>query len=268
MTKAVILGSGTSNGIPMLGVQYPPGYLDDPKNHRNRACLALLGPEGNVIVDCPPELRLMAHKNGIYDIDAVLITHTHADHIMGMDDLRSICMKTGKAVPIYTLPRYQDDIRRVFAYAFQEFPSGVFVPRFDLNDVSMEPSTLHLAGMEIRTFIVDHGKIPVIGLRVHDFAYITDVSNIPAAARAELVGIDTLVVDAVRLKPHPNHFHLEKALEAAAEIGARRTILTHLSGDYDHSKTNAELPKGVELAYDGMEVSVFGDNMHKTYELP
>jgi len=264
VTTAVILGSGTSNGIPMLGVEYPPGYLEDPRNRRNRACLALQGPTGNVIVDCPPELRLMAHAAAIHDIEAVIVTHTHADHIMGMDDLRSICMKTGRPVPIYTLPRYQEDIRRVFAYAFIEHQTGVFVPRFDLYDVA---ETLHLGGMEIRTFLVEHGRIPVIGLRVGDFAYITDVSHIPDSARAELHGLETLVVDAVRLKPHPNHFHLEKALAVAAEIGAKRTILTHLSGDYDHAKSNSELPEGVELAYDGMKVSVSGDKNNKTSEV-
>jgi phosphoribosyl 1,2-cyclic phosphate phosphodiesterase len=253
---AIILGSGTSNGVPTLGVEYPEGYFEDPKNRRNRACLALLGPDGNVIVDCPPELRIMAHAAGIHDIDAVLITHSHADHVMGMDDLRSICMKTGKAIPVYTLPRYAEDIRRIFNYAFRTFPEGVFVPRFDLYDLSETPSTTQLGGMSVRTFVVEHGKVPVVGLRVNDFAYITDVSHIPEAAMAELQGLDTFVVDAVRYRPHPNHFHLERALEVAAEVGARKTILTHLSSDYDHTKTNKELPPGVELAYDGMKIEI------------
>lgn len=256
MPTAIILGSGTSNGVPTLGVEYPEGYFDDPRNRRNRACLALLGPEGNVIVDCPPELRLMAHAASIHDIHAVLITHSHADHVMGMDDLRSICMKTGKAIPVYTLPRYAEDIRRIFSYAFRTFPQGVFVPRFDLHDLPETPSTLELAGMSIRTFVVQHGSFPVIGLRVNDFAYITDVSHIPDEAMAELKGLDTFVVDAVRRKPHPNHFHLDRALEVSAEVGARRTILTHLSSDYDHAKTNSELPKGVELAYDGLRIDI------------
>jgi phosphoribosyl 1,2-cyclic phosphate phosphodiesterase len=251
VAEAVFLGSGTSNGVPMLGYEYPDGFLDNPKNHRTRASIVLRGPTGNLLVDCPPELRLQLTRERIYDLDAVLVTHTHADHVMGMDDLRSLCIKYRRPIPVYTLPRYQEDIRRIYAYAFMDFPPGVFVPRFDLHDV---PRELDLVGLTVRTFLVDHGQIPVIGLRVNDFAYITDVSRIPDEARAELDGLDTLVIDAVRLKPHPNHFHLERALEVAAEIGARRTLLTHLSHDYDHDVTNAGLPHGVELAFDGLRV--------------
>ena len=253
MPEAIILGSGTSNGVPMLGVTYPPAYLANPKNHRNRACLVLLGPEGNLLVDCPPELRLMCTGAGITRFESVLITHTHADHIMGMDDLRSICMLTNRAVPVYTLPIYQEDIRRVFNYAFKEFPPEVVVPRFDLRDV---PETFSVGGMQIRTFLVRHGKDPVVALRVGGFAYITDVSEIPPEVMPLLGGLDTFVVDAVREKPHPNHFHMARALEVAKEIGAKKTYFTHLSADYDHDVTNAALPKGIELAYDGLRVPI------------
>jgi phosphoribosyl 1,2-cyclic phosphate phosphodiesterase len=248
------MGTGTSNGVPMLGATYPPGYLDDPRNRRNRACLCLQGPTGNLVVDCPPELRLMAHANGVHDIESVLITHTHADHVMGMDDLRSICMKTGQAVPVRTLPRFQDDIRRIFAYAFASFPEGVFVPRFDLIDVPEAPADFEVGGMTVRTFLVEHGRIPVIGLRTGGFAYVTDVSHIPETAWKELQDLDTLVIDATRYRPHPNHLHFDKAIETAQALGARRTILTHLSGDYDYTTT--ALPEGVELAYDGMILEI------------
>jgi phosphoribosyl 1,2-cyclic phosphate phosphodiesterase len=253
MPEVIVLGSGTSNGVPTLGVQYPPEFIADPCNHRTRSSILIQSPTGNVLVDCSPELRLQVTREGIYDIDAVIVTHTHADHVMGMDDLRSICLKTGRAVPVYTLPRYQEDIRRIFNYAFREFPAGVFVPRFDLFDC---PAQLEVAGLTIQTFEVIHGKIPVIGVRINDFAYITDVSEIPADVWPLLGSLDTVMLDAVRYEPHPNHFHYDKAIEVGHQIGAKRTIFTHLSHDYDHGPASARLPKSFELAYDGMRIQI------------
>lgn len=252
MGEAIVLGSGTSNGIPTLGHRYPPGYLDNPKNHRTRSSLLVQGPEGNLLVDCPPEMRLQLTGQKVFDVEAVLITHTHADHVMGMDDLRSLCIRDGRAMPVYTLPAYQDDIRRIYPYAFKEFPAGIFVPRFDLRDV---PPVLSVGGLEILTFVVAHGPTPVVGIRVGDFAYITDVSEIPPAAWDLLQGLDVLMIDAVRIHPHPNHFHLSRAIEVAQALRPRQTFFTHLSHDYDHDRTNSELPKGIELAYDGLRIS-------------
>ena len=251
MAKAILLGSGTSNGVPMLGAKYRPGYLDNPKNHRNRSCLFLQGPTGNLLVDCPPELRLMCTGAGISEFAAVLITHTHADHIMGMDDLRSVTIKTGKPMTVYAMPVHQADIRRVFNYAFGEYPPGILVPRFDLLDV---PHVIEVGGLQVRTFVVDHGTTPVVGLRVNDMAYITDVSRIPDEAMEMLEALDTLVVDAVRREPHPNHFHFEQAIAVAKLVGARMTYFTHLGSDYDHDVTNAELPSNIQLGYDGLEI--------------
>lgn len=237
----------------MLGMTYPPGYLDNPKNHRSRSCLVVRGPSGNLLVDCPPELRLQCTGARITEIDAVIQTHSHADHIMGMDDLRSICIKTGRAIPVYTLPRYQEDIRRIYPYAFAEFPAGVFVPRFDLHDIRPEEE---LCGMRVQSFVVEHGQVPVIGIRIGGFAYITDVSRVPDDVWRLLEGLDTFIVGATRYREHPNHFTFEQALEAAAKVGAKQTYLTHLSADYDHDPVDAALPKGVNLAYDGLRVQV------------
>lgn len=251
MIWAVVLGSGTSNGVPSLGVRYPPGFLENPKNHRTRPSLLLRGPGGDVLVDCAPEMRLQLSREGVERLEAVLVTHGHADHVMGMDDLRSFCLRIGGAMPVYALPETQADIRRIFPYAFAEFPPGIEVPRFDLRDVT---DPLELAGLVIETFWVWHGPTRVLGLRVRDFAYLTDVSEIPEDVWPRLRGLDTLVLDAVRRRPHPNHFHLEKAIEVAQRIGARRTYFTHLSHDYDHDRTNAELPDGIRLAYDGLRI--------------
>ena len=251
--QAIILGSGTSNGVPMLGVRYSEGFLANPKNHRMRASCLLQGPEGNFLIDCSPEMRLQLVREEIYSVQEVLITHTHADHIMGMDDLRSFCMMEERDIPIYTLPRYQDDIRRVFNYAFQDIPKGVFVPRFDLRDV---PAIIHSCGLEIHTFEVQHGRFPCLGVRVENFAYITDVNFIADDVKSQLQGLDTLVIDAVRMKPHPNHFHFEAAIEAIAELNPRQAFLTHLSHDYDHDEFEKSLPDNIRLAYDGLKIPI------------
>jgi phosphoribosyl 1,2-cyclic phosphate phosphodiesterase len=253
MPEVVVLGSGTSNGVPMLGVQYPAEYLANPKNHRTRASIIIQGPEGCLLVDCSPELRMQMVREGLHAIDAVILTHSHADHIMGMDDLRSICIRTRRPMPVYTLPRYQEDVRRIFPYAFMDFPVGVEVPRFELGDIS---DSMSLCGMEVQTFVVMHGQTPVIGLRIGGFAYLTDVSEIPDSVWPRLEGLDTLILDAVRYKPHPNHFHMEKAIEVATALGARQTYFTHLSHDYDHDVTNAELPARMALAYDGLRIEI------------
>ena len=249
----VVLGSGTSNGVPMLGVEYPTEYLANPKNWRTRASIILLGPGGNVLVDCAPELRLQMAREKLTRIDDVIITHTHADHVMGMDDLRSICMKTKRPMPIYADESSQADIRRIFPYAFAEHAAGIEVPRFDLH---CPGEVLELCGMEIQILRVMHGpKVQVLALRVNDFAYVTDVNFIPPNEMKRLRGLDTLILDAVRYKPHPNHYHFDAAIEVAQELGARMTYFTHLSSDYDHDKTNAELPPGIQLAYDGLRIT-------------
>ncbi len=251
MGQAIVLGSGTSNGVPTLGKRYPAEYLANPKNHRTRPSLLLQGPEGNVLVDCPPELRIQLVREEVFDLEAVIVTHTHADHVMGMDDLRSLCLKYERPMPVYTAPAYQEDIRRIFPYAFLDFPEGIWVPRFELRDV---PPVLRLAGLEIQTYWVEHGPLPVLAVKVGGFAYVTDVSRIPDDVWRHFQGLDTLVLDAVRYRPHPNHFHFDKAVEVALALGAKRTYFTHLSDDYDHDVTNATLPPAIELSYDGLRI--------------
>lgn len=252
MAEAIILGSGTSNGVPMLGFRYPAGYLDNPKNYRTRSSLLLLGKTGNVLIDCPPEMRLQLTRQSIYELDAVIVTHTHADHVMGMDDLRSLCMIYDRAMPIYTLPEHGDDIRRIFPYAFNPAPPEIVVPRFDLR---IMPEVLEVSGLRIISFLVEHGATRVIGIRVNDLAYITDVSFIPPEAEEKLRGLETLIVDGLRYRPHPNHFNVEAALAFRARIQPGRTILTHLTHDFDHDKSEALLPEDVRLAYDGMRLA-------------
>ncbi len=254
MNTAVILGSGTSNGCPSLGYDYSPEFLANPKNWRTRSSLLLRGPAGNLLVDATPEMRLQLLGAKVKMVDAVLITHTHADHIMGMDDLRCFELRSQRCMPIYAQPHDQQVLRRVFKYAFEPPLGDVHVPTFELRDV---PEILRVGGMEVRIFVVMHGPTPVLGLRVGGLAYLTDVNEIPEKARGFLEGLDTLILDAVRRKPHPNHYHFERALEVAREIGARMTYFTHLSHDYDHDLVERdELPDNIRLAYDGLELPI------------
>lgn len=255
--RVVVLGSGTSNGVPMPGVEYPPEFLAHPHNWRTRSSIVIQGPGGNLLVDCSPELRLQVVREEIRRVEAVLITHSHADHIMGMDDLRSFCLRQGGELPIYSLGRYLDDIRRVFAYAFVPPAPGTFVPRLDLREIAADGEVLDLVGLPVRVFSVEHGKVPVIALRIGGFAYLTDVSRIPPEAEAWLSDLDTLMIDAVRLSPHPNHFHLDAALEQIRRFAPKQAILTHLSADFD-AGAPPTLPPGVRLAYDGMTLDLTG----------
>lgn len=253
----------------MLGYSYPPGYLDEPKNHRTRCSIVMQGPTGNLLIDCAPEMRLQLTREGILDIEAVLITHTHADHVMGMDDLRSICLIQRKTMPIHTLPRYQADIRRIFPYAFPPYPEHIEVPKFELHDVG---STLSVGGMDCEVLQVWHGReTPCLAVRCGGFAYVTDVSEIAPEAQDRLMNLETLILDAVRIRPHPNHFNLEGALAKIEELKPKRTYLTHLSHDYDHHVTNRALPPGVELAYDGLRIPFElpdSESSRKTSKMP
>lgn len=249
---AIILGSGTSNGVPMLGVRYTPEFLGNPKNHRTRSSCVLMGPTGNLLIDCAPEMRIQLVREGIFSVQEVLITHTHADHIMGMDDLRSFCIMEQRAIPVTTLPRYQDDIKRVFAYAFADVPPGVWIPRFDLKDV---PEVLHVGGLDVQIFEVMHGKVPCLGVRVNDFAYLTDVNYISPEVMSQLQGLDTLVIDSVRHDPHPNHFHFDATMEVIATLRPKMAYLTHLSHEFDHNSYEDQLPPNVRLAHDGLRIS-------------
>lgn len=253
MPTAIMLGSGTSNGVPTLGRKYTAEFLAEPRNHRTRPSLLLQGPTGNVLVDCAPEMRLQLLREGIDDVKACIITHTHADHVMGMDDLRAFCLKNQQAMPVYTYPRYQEDIKRIFRYAFEDVPAHVWIPRFDLR----EPQEfIEECGLSIRTLQVIHGDMPVIALRIGDFAYVTDVSEIPPEAMAHLSGLQTLILDAVRYRPHKNHFHFEKAVAIAKEIGAGMTYFTHLSDDFHHPEVEDSLPTNIRLGFDGLRIAI------------
>ncbi len=254
MIEAIVLGCGTSHGVPTIGCRCNVCHSSDPKNKRTRSGIVIRSITNTVLFDAPPELRLQLVREQIDSIDSVVITHSHADHIMGLDDLRSITEKTGTPMPIYGQPNVLEDIRRVFNYAFIPPTNlGGGLPAFDLRPA---PSPLIIGNLTFNLFEVLHGNLPVLGLRIGDFAYLTDVSEIPETVFPRLSGLQTLILDATRIAPHPSHFHLEKAVEVSQRLKPAQTYLTHLSHDYDYEATNAALPTGIELSFDGLRISI------------
>jgi phosphoribosyl 1,2-cyclic phosphate phosphodiesterase len=251
--RVTVLGSGTSHGVPTIGCSCPVCRSCNPRNRRFRTSIAVQGPSGTILVDTPPELRLAALAFDLARVDAVLYTHSHADHLFGLDDVRRYNDLSGQELPIYADERTLDDIRRAFRYVFHKTQVGGGKPRLTLNPV---PPQFTLCGIDVRTFTVLHGKLPVQAYRFDDLAYVTDVNRIPEPAMDQLRGLDVLILDAVRYKPHSTHFGLFQALEVIAELRPKRAFLTHLSHQFDHDAVNAILPAGVLLAYDGLRIDL------------
>ena len=255
--KVTVLGSGTSHGVPMIGCECAVCRSTDPRNKRLRPSILVTADDGaNILVDTPPEMRLALLASQVKRLDAILYTHSHADHIFGLDDVRTFNYRTGKAMPVYAEPSVLDDLRRIYAYIFKPTQAGGGKPQVELHSIAPnQPLLLH--GVDILPLRVSHGRLPILAYKFGPrFAYVTDVSAIPSETWPHLENLDLLMLDAVRREPHDTHFHLDAALETIALLQPKRTLLTHLSHDYDYAATNAELPPGVELAFDGQVVNL------------
>jgi phosphoribosyl 1,2-cyclic phosphate phosphodiesterase len=252
--QLVFLGTGTSVGVPMIGCTCPTCRSIDPRNKRLRCALILGLPGGTLLIDTPPDLRTQLLRENIGTVDATLFTHDHADHVFGLDDLRVFPHYLGRPMPIYCEAQVEDRVRKSFDYAFSEeaksYAGGV--PQIDFRQITTEP--FEVLGQRVVPIRLHHGRFRVLGYRIGNVAYCTDTNEIPPESWPLLEGLDVLILDALRQKPHVSHFSLDEAIAVAERLRPRQTLFTHLSHDLEHAATCARLPAGMSLAYDGLRV--------------
>ncbi|MGI4756194.1 MAG: MBL fold metallo-hydrolase [Janthinobacterium lividum] len=254
--ELTFLGTGTSMGVPTLGCPCAVCHSADERNNRLRSSIALRFANRAVLIDTGPDFRTQALRAGVHEIDAVLYTHGHADHVLGFDDLRPLTLSKPGRLPLYADDPTADTIERIFDYTFTKRDRYPTSARVDLHRLSSEPgTTLSLFGACFERIPVIHGRNTIAGYRFGRAAYLTDMSDLPQASFERLRGLDIVILDALRREPHPSHSHLDNSIAIAARIGAKQTYFTHISHDLDHGPTEADLPHGVHLAYDGLRLN-------------
>jgi phosphoribosyl 1,2-cyclic phosphate phosphodiesterase len=251
----------------MIGCDCRVCRSSDPHDRRSRPSILIELPDdgeaggsavGNgvrtILVDTSTDLRQQALARDVRRVDAILFTHSHADHVFGLDEVRRFNHLQHEAIPAFADERTGTDLRRMFAYIFDsETPTSGGIPRIALNRIA---GPFSLGGMEIVPIPILHGRRPILGFRFGSFAYLTDCSAIPESSWALLEGVRTLIIDALRHRPHPTHFSVSEAIDAAVRIGPERTYFTHICHDLPHEETCATLPEGVQLAYDGLVLEI------------
>lgn len=255
--KLTFLGTGTSFGVPQIGCSCAVCRSTDPRDKRMR-CAAVIESDGGtrILIDTPPELRLQLLASGVASIDALFITHDHADHTHGLDDIRSLTVRRSAMLPVYGPAEALAGLERKFAYVFDEsirpLP-GTAKPEGRLVPVSAG-ERVRVGDIEIEAIEVPHGPVRVFGYRAGPIAYITDAKALPPKALEQLAGVRVLVLNSLRRTPHPTHLSIGEAVAIAQQLGVPRTLLTHLTHEISHADLSAELPNGVEPAYDNLTV--------------
>jgi phosphoribosyl 1,2-cyclic phosphate phosphodiesterase len=251
--KLTFLGTGTSTGVPSIGCECETCISNDPRDKRLRVSIIIEHGGRTVLVDTSADFRQQALRYGLKHLDAVLITHCHADHVFGLDDIRPLNFRFG-ALGVYANERAWVDIKRIFKYIFEPSHFGGGLPEVIANVVMPGASFCIGEELQITPLEVIHGRLPVMAYRFNDFAYLTDLSEIPGATIAALQGLDVLVLDCLRFREHPTHLWVDKALGYVDQIKPRRTFFTHIAHDIKHGRDSARLPEGVQFAYDGLVV--------------
>ncbi|MGE5327298.1 MAG: MBL fold metallo-hydrolase [Deltaproteobacteria bacterium] len=249
--KMTFLGTGTSTGVPTLACPCPVCNSPDPHDKRTRPSVMLEFDGRVVVIDTTPDFRAQAMREEMKRLDAVLFTHAHVDHLMGLDDVRPFYFRQQVPIPIYADQNTMDSIRRIFSFIFdQNYPYGG-IAKLDANVID---GPFEVWGERVIPLSVLHGNLPVLGFRIRDVAYITDFSEIPEETIPLLQGLDVLVLDALRHKPHPTHSTVENSLAWVERLKPRRAFFTHVAHELAHAATNATLPEHVRLAHDGLKV--------------
>jgi len=253
--RVTFLGTGTSSGVPMIGCACDVCRSTDPRDNRLRPSIYVEVPgHASILVDTTPDFRQQALTHGIARVDAVLFTHSHADHILGLDELRRFNWMQGGPIPAYASADTWDHIRRTFYYAFDGVKRlGGGIPKLEPHDIS---GPIVVGGVNVVPVPLWHGDAPILGFRFGGLAYLTDCSRLADEAWALVDGVETLVIDALRDRPHTTHFTVDEALDVIARVRPRRAYMTHMSHELGHAATSARLPEGVQLAYDGLVLEV------------
>jgi phosphoribosyl 1,2-cyclic phosphate phosphodiesterase len=249
------LGTGTSQGIPVIGSDHPVSFSDDLKDKRLRSSILIEYKDFNFVVDCGPDFRQQMLRTNCRKLDAIIFTHEHADHTTGIDDVRPYFFRQGK-IPIYLHERVLNSLHNRFAYIFdpkQKYPGA---PDFEVNLITKE-NDFQILGLNITPIESVHYKLPVLGFRLGKFAYLTDVKTISDKEMLKLNGLDTLVINALRYESHPSHLNIEEALEIIDQVKPKQTFFTHISHNMGfHQEVCSSLPESVSLAFDGLVLEV------------
>lgn len=251
--KITFLGTGTSFGVPMIGCECNVCTSDNPKNSRTRSSVLVTKDGFSILIDAATELRIQCLKNKVQRVDAVLLTHSHADHVLGLDDLRHFNIRQKTNIPVYGSEETVFMINKMFWYVFENTYCDKNKPKFTLKTIN---GTFKISDLEIIPIDVMHGKEKVTAYRLDNFAYVTDVSNIPPDSMAKLEGLDLLILDALRMYPHEKHFSIDQALSVVDKLGPKQTFFTHIAHDLEYDTTNKILPAGTKLSHDGLVIEV------------